>query len=156
MKDVQSRRLKRLPQILRKFTGNAAETVIGSALGGLIYITVPPNKGLGTLSVNVTGKPWASWGRQHCLRQCKRSTQFHSASTIQKGSAASDLLARHFLVACTAVPSCTALCTVQSVILAINPISCKGALLQPLLMCYTWLVACRCHPCRPVHCRGHQ
>ena len=45
----------RLPEIVRRYSIAANTTTIGSALGGLIYITLPGGLSLGSVSVQVTG-----------------------------------------------------------------------------------------------------
>ena len=47
---------KRLPEMLRKFTVKSETTIIASAYGGLIYVTLPKNLNLGVISVTVTGR----------------------------------------------------------------------------------------------------
>ncbi|KAI7843452.1 hypothetical protein COHA_002930 [Chlorella ohadii] len=52
----------RLPDMVRRFSINSATTRIGSAFGGLIYITVPSGRNLGALSVQVSGGAiWAPY-----------------------------------------------------------------------------------------------
>lgn len=59
----------RLPEIVRWYPVSSTVTKISSALGGLIYLTLPEGLGLGTVQVSVKGEEWrlqtrASSGRQ--------------------------------------------------------------------------------------------
>jgi hypothetical protein len=45
----------RLPEVVRRYTASSASTAIGSALGGLIYITLPSGLSLGLQDVTITG-----------------------------------------------------------------------------------------------------
>lgn len=47
----------RLPEIVRFYRVKSASTVIASALGGLIYITLPEGLAKGEVTVTVTGEP---------------------------------------------------------------------------------------------------
>ena len=46
----------RLPEIVRRFDISSATITVGSASGGLLYVTLPPNLQLGSLAIQVSGE----------------------------------------------------------------------------------------------------
>jgi hypothetical protein len=47
---------KRLPEVVRKYTVDSTTMTIGSAYGGLIYVTLAKGLSLGPIDVTVTGE----------------------------------------------------------------------------------------------------